>query len=116
MLYATDEPLLHAAKTWCSHRTHRDLQLRLQNLERAFNASLSERCKPPTVGASPPNGVRTESDSLEDFSPAPKSPIDENGNPATDHFAHFRQRLDGRSAALFAAAAMIGDNDAISSV
>src|SRR5262249_35225344 len=99
-----------------AHLPHDRDELIVQDLEDAVHAGLAKRGQPPHEGPTNADGTGPEAKCLQDVGATAHAAIDEHRDAAVHRVHHLNQHADRRLSALFRAAAMVGDLDAVNAV
>src|SRR5437879_6208139 len=95
---------------------HRRLQLGAQELEHALDAGLAEGAQAPEVRPADAHRARAEREALDDVGAAPEPAVDQHRDAAAHGFDDLGQGVDGGAAAVLAARAVVGDDQAVEAV
>src|SRR5207248_7872172 len=104
---------LHSAHATLHHRHAR---LRAQNLEDLRHAGLAEGAQPPQIRPADADCVRPHRERLGDVGAAAEAAVDQDEDLALHRVHNLGQHVDGGAAAVFAAPAVVGDDEAVDAV
>src|SRR2546425_2146339 len=95
---------------------HGDAKLDAQQLEHTLDAGLAERAEPPEIRPADAHALRAHRQGLDDVGAAAKAAVDEHRDAPAHGLEHLRKRVDGGAAAVFAAPAVVGNDDPVEAV
>src|SRR2546425_5597398 len=92
---------------------HDGARLDAQQFERTLDAWLPEGAEAPDVRAAHAHRGRSHAQRLDDVGAAAEPRVDQDRDAALHRFDDFRERIDGRAPAIFAARAVVGNDDPV---